>query len=577
MDTQSKKPKHIPTTPEFSHDQSEIYKCKVENGEYENGLLGGKSVKSLKNLESMKDSKTKKNLEYKDGFYEKNKKHTDFISEVLIHTSQPAKIGILSSGGLSNDILIKLQKEYKDFFEKLNFHTDFNNLNNIISPIVLHDFDNENYIDIEDIKLVYSPDFSKSSRNKKSSNNSNDSKSTKQTNIHHYLEKEHDNSDSTQKHEDLSLYDGTIKNGYITSQPEIPDSAGTPKTSSIVSTDPLTENSVEESNDLKDRNSSTPTKLKSDHPTFKERALRVFHELKLKLGLGKKLDHDIDSVDLWDIGTKEIPGSEFDMYRNGKSIDEKSFITQTYTDQGQIVPISKLSIDIQHKIRLELGELMKSKNILFLLTYLDDEIDIENTYSILEQAKEMQKFTIVISCLPRYFGKVENVHMMNRTLQRLRLDAEIVLLLPYFNHIDFKLIPDLIRELMELIIEPGLINVDVADLKIVVKGGKVGVITFGIGRQTNRAKDAFFSAIDSKLLNVELGGVDKALLNVTGGSDMTLGEVEAIADQIKNRIKPGARLILGAKINPEMQNRLKIFILLGVSPMQVMVNRYANE
>ncbi len=192
-------------------------------------------------------------------------------------------------------------------------------------------------------------------------------------------------------------------------------------------------------------------------------------------------------------------------------------------------------------------------------------------------AKKNDILSIVIASLPRYFGKVENVYATNKILQRLRLIAEIVILIPYYETIDFKLIPKLIQELLDVIIQTGLINVDVADLKIVVKGGNVGIVTFGSGKHVTRHKDALFEALDSKLLNVELGGVQKALLNVTGSKNITLAEVEGLADQIKNRIANGARFILGTTIDPNMTDSLKIFILLGVTPMQVMVNKYATE
>jgi hypothetical protein len=224
-----------------------------------------------------------------------------------------------------------------------------------------------------------------------------------------------------------------------------------------------------------------------------------------------------------------------------------------------------------------LMDIIHDKDILFIVTCLDDEFDIENTFVLLELAKSEDLLTIVISSLPRYFGKVENVYAMNKTLQKLRLTAEVVILIPYFESIKLNLITDLIKELIELITEPGLINLDVADLKIVVKGGNVGVITFGSGRHAKRAKDAFFDTLDSRLLNIELPGVRKALLNVTGSKDMTLGEVEGIAEQFKRRLHPKARLILGARINTEMTDSIKLFLLLGVTPMQVLVNRYSTE
>jgi hypothetical protein len=298
------------------------------------------------------------------------------------------------------------------------------------------------------------------------------------------------------------------------------------------------------------------------HLSFKDRAIHIFQELKKKLGLVPK-----SAVE------EELPRG-LNGSVQGATVESVSDISEEHDQEHEL---DEEQDDKIYRLRQYIFDLIEDKDIVFIVSYLDDETDLSNTFEIIELAKKFNIFTIIITSLPRYFGKVENVRMTNKMLQKLRLDAEMVLLLPFFNAVDFKLIPDLIKELMELIIQPGLINVDIADIKVIVKGGNVGVITFGTGHRTRRAGDALESALSSKLLNVELGGVKKALLNVTGGSDMTLSEVEGFADQIKNRIHPGARLILGARINPELEDSIKLFVMLGVTPMQVMVNRYANE
>jgi len=303
-------------------------------------------------------------------------------------------------------------------------------------------------------------------------------------------------------------------------------------------------------------------------PTFSERAHKIFYELKKRLGLIKSTDERIR--------VKDVSG----LPRPRKEPESQQEPEETISTDQEPEPISARSTGAKldhEQLRNNLLEIFGDKDLLFIVTCLDDENDIDNTFGILKFVGKFDQLTIVIASLPRYFGRVENIQIMNKILQRLRLSAGLVILIPYFETIDFKLIPSLIQELLTLITEPGLINLDVADLKIIVKGGNVGVVTFGTGYHGTRAKDAFFEALDSKLLNVELPGVQKALLNVTGGQDMTLGEVEAIAEQIKRRLKPNARLILGARINPDLKDIIKLFLILGVPPMQVLVNRYATE
>jgi hypothetical protein len=452
-----------------------------------------------------------------------NNNNSDILDEVLFHAMHPQKIGILSSGGLSNNFVRKIQKKYPDFFPESSFETIFK----IFQPQL--------------------PGHEGEQNNKPISND--------------------------------QISDETISSDQISSD--------------RISQEPIISEKILEN---KDSRAPDPEKPLS----FKERAFRIFHDLKIKLGLGSR-DGEISDDEL---KTSEIPTKpkselkyefkpehdledETDPGKNGLSqVTSEREIMNTGKGNAHPFPVSgeissetiKQS-DIAKSVipQYDITQTLKDKDIIFIITYLDDEKDIENTIEIIDHARSIHLFTVVIACLPRYFGKVDNVHIMNKILQKLRLQAEMVLLLPYFNTLDIALIPDVIKELMELISEPGLINVDMADLKIIIKGGNVGIITFGTGRHANRMNDAFITALNSKLLNVELAGVQKALLNVTGGPDMTIGEVEAIAEQIRNRIKPGARLILGARINPVLRDSIKLFLMLGVTPMQVMVNRYANE
>ncbi len=452
--------------------------------------------------------------------------------EAELKATTPKKIGILSSGGASTTFVSNIQnlyselfknKSYKIYFDTIDFHQPIANIANITA---------------ED-KIT-----SKSSEK--------------------YLYKTHQRQTQLSSYEHRSVIKPSKEIAPI-SQVSDDHNLKTQHTSELPDSMEIPLNVLEETEADK-------------HLSLKERAIEIFHKLKKKLGLSSKsvTNESLEQPKNELSSSKENTSQNIDknvesMFREGDidALQEVDFEPPSLVEKAE----NDGMIIYKH----DLEKVLKDKDLEFVITYLDDEMDLNNTFKILEVARNLHIFSVVITNLPGYFGKVENVHLMNKVLQRLRLRADMVLLLPYFKSINPKLIPDLILELIELIKEPGLINLDVADLKIIIKGGNVGVISFGTGKGQSRVKDAFFQTIDSKLLNVELAGVNKALLNVTGGSDMTIEEVEAIADQIKNRIKPGARLILGARINQEWNEKIKIFLMLGVSPMQVMINRYANE
>ncbi len=500
----------------------------------------------------------------------------ELAEEMLFRAAHPKKIGIFSSGGLSNQIVDEIESGYSDQFESDKFDTYFETFDKSMVFV-------KSKVDI-DVPIEEPKE---------------DVKST---------EIKYEKIDASK---DLKIDKEKIKRSELSIQEQTTKSIGIPANDEIKfedeefifepSTDSYDEAPHKEIEDIKE---GDEIKKSVKHLSFKERAQLIFQELKRKLGLipkPAKVREDMEPdkvIKEKAIGgemEREIEGDidrsiERDVVGGIKRTADHEQVSSIESTEGEVLVNELVTGEERQGLDLETStkhkieerqkgfiELVKDKDILFIFTCLDDEYDFENTIAISELARKMNILTIVVASLPRYFGKVEKVYAMNKTLQKLRLTAEIVILMPYFETFDFKLIPRLIQELLEVITEPGLINVDVADLKIIVKGGNVGVVTFGFGKHATRHKDALFEALDSILLNVELGGVNKALLNVTGGKDMMLAEVEGLAEQIKSRIKSDARIILGTSINPALTDSIKIFLLLGVTPMQVMINIYANE
>jgi cell division protein FtsZ len=108
----------------------------------------------------------------------------------------------------------------------------------------------------------------------------------------------------------------------------------------------------------------------------------------------------------------------------------------------------------------------------------------------------------------------------------------------------------------------GMINVDYADVRTVMKDGGAALMGTGIGRGEDRAMAAAREAISSPLLdNVQIAGATGVLLNVTGGPDLTLGEVTAIADVIHDAAGDEAEIIFGAVQEPSMQGEIRVTVV----------------
>ena len=129
----------------------------------------------------------------------------------------------------------------------------------------------------------------------------------------------------------------------------------------------------------------------------------------------------------------------------------------------------------------------------------------------------------------------------------------------------FKIADDVLRQgvqgISELITEHGLINLDFADVKTIMKDA--GSALMGIGRASgeNRAVQAAQQAIESPLLEVSIDGARGVLFNITGGYDMSMHEINEAAEVITNAVASDANIIFGATLKPEMQDELVITVI----------------
>lgn len=113
-----------------------------------------------------------------------------------------------------------------------------------------------------------------------------------------------------------------------------------------------------------------------------------------------------------------------------------------------------------------------------------------------------------------------------------------------------------------LISVTGLVNVDFADVRTVMQEGGSALMGTGIGRGENRSMEAAQQAISSPLLdNVSISGATGVLVNITGGQDLTLGEVHQINEIIHDAVGDDAEIIFGAVHEPAMQGEIRVTVI----------------
>src|SRR6266481_570134 len=113
-----------------------------------------------------------------------------------------------------------------------------------------------------------------------------------------------------------------------------------------------------------------------------------------------------------------------------------------------------------------------------------------------------------------------------------------------------------------LICVTGLVNVDFADVRTVMQNGGAALMGTGQGRGENRAMEAAQQAISSPLLdNISIAGATGVLINITGGEDLTLGEVTQISEAIHDAAGDEAEIIFGAVNDPAMHGEVRITVI----------------
>jgi len=118
-----------------------------------------------------------------------------------------------------------------------------------------------------------------------------------------------------------------------------------------------------------------------------------------------------------------------------------------------------------------------------------------------------------------------------------------------------------VQAIADLITIPGLINLDLADVRTVAKDAGLSLVGIGTGKGKKKAAAAAKMAISSPLLEVSIKGAKSLLINVTGGLDMSLFEVNEIVDIISKAVGQDTNIVFGAIINEEMQDELRVSVI----------------
>jgi cell division protein FtsZ len=235
----------------------------------------------------------------------------------------------------------------------------------------------------------------------------------------------------------------------------------------------------------------------------------------------------------------------------------------------------------EHDLRQNMGH----ADMVFITCGLGGGTGTGSAPIVAQLAKESGALTIGVVTLP--FNVEGMIRMENADvgLTKLRQVCDTVIVIP--NDKLLEVVPNLslnsafkvadevlmrsIKGITEMITKPGLVNLDFADLKTVMKRGGVAMIGLGESEGENKAVNAVVEALNSPLLEVDISEATGALVNVTGGEDMTISEAERVVEEIYSRVDPNARIIWGTTVDPSLKKNIRaMLVITGVKSKQIL-------
>lgn len=224
----------------------------------------------------------------------------------------------------------------------------------------------------------------------------------------------------------------------------------------------------------------------------------------------------------------------------------------------------------------ELNQALKGADMVFVTAGMGGGTGSGAAPVIAEIAKEIGGLTIGVVTKPFTFEGRKRMNQAEMGIQNLKEKVDTLITIPndrLLQVIDkhtsiveaFRIADDVLRQgvqgISDLIAVPGLINLDFADVKTIMKDTGSALMGIGVAKGENRAAEAARVAISSPLLETSVEGAKGVLLNITGGSSLTLFEVNEAAEIIFQAADQEANIIFGAVIEEIMEEEVRVTVI----------------
>jgi cell division protein FtsZ len=227
--------------------------------------------------------------------------------------------------------------------------------------------------------------------------------------------------------------------------------------------------------------------------------------------------------------------------------------------------------------RDEIAEILMGADMVFITAGMGGGTGTGAAPIVAEVAKEMGILTVAVVTRPFPFEGKKRADVANQGIAQLQQHVDSLITIPNEKLLDvlgkqaslldaFRAANDVllgaVKGIADLIINPGMINVDFADVKTVMSEMGMAMMGTGFARGEDRAREAAEAAIRSPLLeDVNLQGARGILVNITAGENLSLGEFSEVGDTIEEFASDEATVVIGTVIDPELKEDMHVTVV----------------
>lgn len=341
--------------------------------------------------------------------------------------------------------------------------------------------------------------------------------------------------------------------------------------------------------------SPDPSNLKPNTDIDKElQALIDSQKTRIKVigcgGGGNNTINRINEVGIKGIETIAINTDAQDLLYT--SADKKLLIGKELTQGLGAGSNPKIGEEAAKESEADLKKLLTGADMIFITCGLGGGTGTGSAPFVAQLAKKMGLLSVGIVTMP---FSMEGSHRFENALiglEKLEMSINTLIVIPNEKllelapnlplHTAFKVADEIltnsVKGIAELVTKAGLVNLDFADVKTIMSEGGVALIGVGESDSEGRAEESVQKALENPLIDVDISNATGALINISGGENLTLDESRKIVETVSERLDPKAKIIWGAQIYKDLERTIRTMVIItGVKSDQIFGQKYQHR